>query len=113
MDKYYETINAHINDDVEGLFDTTQKVEAELNAQAIINLSKEIPLFVTSAAENLIQKIDDTGTYTYVGLAIPQSTGSQAVWKIKRIDLTGNLLFAAGVATFTQVWDNRASLSYS
>jgi len=68
---------------------------------------------VIQVTENLIQNIDDTGTYTYIGMATPQSTGVQAVWQIKRIDASGNIRFAGGVATFTQVWDNRISLSYS
>lgn len=65
------------------------------------------------AKSDVIQKIDDTGTYTYIGKAVPASLTSGAVWQIKRIDTSGNTLFAGGVATFTQIWDNRASLSYS
>jgi len=113
MDKYYETINAHVDNDSVDLFDTEQKIVAEANAQALLNYSQEKALNIVSAADALIQNINDTGTYTYIGFAQPQSTSSQAVWQIKRIDASGNIRFAGGVATFTQVWDNRASLSYS
>jgi len=68
---------------------------------------------VTQSTGDLIRKMDDSGTYIYVGLAVPQSLTSGSVWQIKRIDTLGNVLFAGGVATFTQIWDNRTSLSYS
>ncbi len=55
-----------------------------------------------------------TSTITYVGQAVPGSTTSAAVWQIQRIDqTTGIIILYAGDAQFDQVWDNRASLSYS
>ena len=57
--------------------------------------------------------IDDTGTYTYIGEAPPGSATSSAVWRIARItNATGSTYWAAS-ARFSQIWDNRASLSYS
>ena len=56
------------------------------------------------------------GGITYVGEAIPSSVESSAVWRIKRLDETGpdlDILWADGDASFDNVWDDRASLSYS
>lgn len=58
-------------------------------------------------------KIDDTGTYKYVGEAIPGTATSSARWRIMRVtNATGNIDWAAH-GDFRSVWDDRASLSYS
>jgi hypothetical protein len=51
----------------------------------------------------------------YLGEAEPGSLTSAAVWRIQRFDTTVGVkgLWAAGVSTFSQVWDNRAALAYS
>jgi len=89
----------------------TNPAQATAIATALVAATGNVK--VTEFKGNLIRKIDDTGIYTYIGLAVPQSVTSAAVFQIKRIDTLGNVLFAGGVATFTQIWDNRASLSYS
>lgn len=60
-------------------------------------------------------RVDDAGTYVYVGYAIVGSTTSSAVWKIKRIKTTNvvEVLYAGGNAFYDNVWDDRSSLSYS
>lgn len=66
---------------------------------------------MAEAALNL--KIDDAGTYKYVGEAAPGKATSEPVWRIMRItNATGDIQHA-DVGRFSQVWDNRASLSYS
>ena len=64
---------------------------------------------------NAIQtQIDDTGTVVYIGQATSGTATSAATWRIKRVtSATGVVLWAAGVDTFSQIWDNRAALSYS
>ena len=59
--------------------------------------------------------VDDTGTYVYVGYAIPGSNTSTAAWKIKRIKTTNVLevLYADGNSFYDNVWNNRSSLTYS
>jgi hypothetical protein len=57
-----------------------------------------------------------TAGYTYIGEANPGSdtAGGRAgaIWRISRITAaTGNILWAD--SKFTQVWDNRASLTYT
>ena len=64
-----------------------------------------------------IVKIDDaSATICYVGMAVPGSGTDVDVWQIMRIDtetLTADVLFAGGVSSFTQIWDDRAELEYA
>jgi hypothetical protein len=61
--------------------------------------------------------IDDTIPDTmYLGEAVPNSIETAPVWRIQRIDFDSNgnvdsVRFAAS-GQFTQVWNNRASLTY-
>jgi len=53
---------------------------------------------------------------SYVGEASPGTATSAAGWRVKRIDETGGDIvveWADGDSDFDNVWDNRASLSYS
>lgn len=56
-------------------------------------------------------------TVAYVGEAQPGTATTAALWRIKRVtlgpgdDVTEQ--WAGGSAAFSQVWDDRASLSYS
>ena len=55
-------------------------------------------------------------TTTYIGEAIPGSSESDSVWRIKRMVEDGDdlqILFADGDSNFDNIWDNRVSLSYS
>jgi hypothetical protein len=55
-----------------------------------------------------------SSTITYIGKALPGTATSAANWKISRIDTTtGVRIMYAGNSTYTQIWDNRASLTYS
>lgn len=60
-----------------------------------------------------ITKYDVTNTYTYIGKASPGSTGSQAVWKIKRIsfDINGNPVDEK-ISESNSIWDNRSIINY-
>ncbi len=63
-----------------------------------------------------VQVDEASSSVTYVGKALPGSTTSQAVWQIKRVQITGTttaIEYAGGTAAFLSVWDNRAGLSYS
>lgn len=54
-------------------------------------------------------------TVTYIGKAIPGSLSSASVWQIQRLTSSSGDLSVefADSGLFTQVWDNRAGLSYS
>lgn len=60
-------------------------------------------------------KVDTaSSTVTYVGKAAPGSATSSAVWQIKKIDTSSGVdIKWAASGLFTQVWDNRAGLTYS
>jgi len=60
--------------------------------------------------------IDFEAPYTYVGEALPGTATTEAKWRIKRIETVGedfNILWADGDANFNNVWDDRATFTYS
>lgn len=63
------------------------------------------------------QRTDDTGTGTiYRGWTVPGTAPSAGAWRITRIVETSGdfvMTFADGNNNFDNIWDNRASLSYS
>ncbi len=56
-----------------------------------------------------------SGDITYVGQAAIGSLTSSAVWQIKKLDETSGsiITWADGDDSFDNIWDNRASLTYS
>lgn len=57
-----------------------------------------------------------SSTVTYVGEAATGTSLSSALWRIKRLTQSGNVLlieWADGDGLFNNIWDNRAGLSYS
>ena len=67
----------------------------------------------------LIVLLDDvtTSNVSYIGKAAPGTATSAAKWQIAKLNVAGtpvtlDLKFAAEGA-FTQIWDNRASLTYA
>lgn len=62
-------------------------------------------------------QIDTTDTNNlYVGVSQVGTTTSTATWQIKKIVISGaniSILWADGNQKFDNVWDDRASLSYS
>lgn len=77
-------------------------------------------LIVTTGGGEQALVLDDvtTTSMTYVGVAPIGTLTSAASWQIKRIDESGTpttlvIKWADGNDTYDNVWDNRASLSYS
>ena len=61
-------------------------------------------------------QIDSTSTsgVTYLGKAAPSVATSEAKWKIAKIDTnTGTTMKWADNGQFSQVWDDRVSLTYT
>jgi hypothetical protein len=59
---------------------------------------------------------DASSTVTYVGKAVVTALDSDASWMIKKLTTSGTVLkitYADGNDYFDNVWDNRASLTYS
>jgi hypothetical protein len=66
--------------------------------------------------QNLAQRIDDQTSVIYLGSAPINSASSNPVWSIKRLSISGGAItieWADGNDLNDNVWDNRASLSYS
>lgn len=66
--------------------------------------------------QNLAQRIDDQTSTIYIGYAPMNSAPDVAIWSIKRLTLLGGAItieWADGNDLNDNVWDNRASLSYS
>lgn len=52
----------------------------------------------------------------YVGEALPGASPADPVWRIRKLLTTGAetaILYANGDSAFTNIWDNRASFTYS
>ena len=64
---------------------------------------------------SLKQIIEDAGGgVTYIGEASPGATTSSTNWRIQRITVSGSTTIIEWASSkFDQIWDNRASLSYS
>ena len=67
-----------------------------------------------AAAPSYTLRYDEGATYTYVGEAETGTATASALWRIKRLTNADNtVVWADGDASFNNIWDNRASLSYS
>ncbi len=68
-------------------------------------------------ANAYVQKVDEpSASLTYIGKALNGKATSAAAWQIQRISVSGTVTTidnADGDRLFDNVWDNRASLSYS
>ena len=61
-----------------------------------------------------VEQVDDSTSY--IGMAQPGTDESKPQWQIRQVTDTGDsttILFANGNDNFLNVWDDRASLSYS
>lgn len=66
----------------------------------------------------MAMQVDDTTGTIYQGWAEPGTATSAASWRIRKIVTSGSpddtaITFADGDRSFNNIWDNRASLSYS
>ena len=70
----------------------------------------------TLGLEEALKLVVVSSTVTYIGLALPGSAISAAVWKVKRLTSTssGDLdIEWADSGRYTQVWADRVSLLYT
>ena len=72
---------------------------------------------LSTGKPDLRQEVDTTdGSVIYMGWADMEATTDQAVWKIKRVTISGSSItteWADGDTDYNNIFDNRASLSYS
>jgi hypothetical protein len=75
----------------------------------------QTPLETTSYSYKTI--IDEVNkNLSYVGDSEPSTATSASLWKIRRIQTIGTvttIAYADGNSDFDNIWDNRASLTYS
>lgn len=76
------------------------------------------PILTLDGAYTQMISQDANDLDQYVGIAKPGTATSSALWQIKKIgySATGkvtSVTWAGGTDQFIQIWDNRASLSYS
>jgi len=67
------------------------------------------------ASLSVVVDAPDANT-TYVGEAYPGADTTAALWRVKRISVSGNVTsieFADGNTQFDNVWDDRAILTYT
>lgn len=115
MSKWYKVIPVDLNGNViAGGGVITSPLPAGSNV-----IGKVVPSDVNGIPNSSVAfRLDEaTATITYIGTALPGTATSSALWKIKRLTFSANCSFitewANGSIAATNIWDNRASLSYS
>ena len=73
---------------------------------------------ISETEQPLITRVDEASvaSVTFVGEAAPNSASSEAVWRIQKIDETGEetvITYADGNSLFDNIWDNRTTLEYA
>ena len=89
-----------------------QDLQREVYNKLLDSSTTPIPVVSSSLVEQLLlDKASDT--VTYVGVAARGTATSAAAWKIFKLDTTSGLSKKWASGAYDQVWDNRASLTYS
>jgi len=88
---------------------------SQLSDQSVIQHVALVDVYGNTSGDYILETAV-SGVYTYFGKAVAGTLTSAAAWQVRRIDQTvANapiVLFGGAVSTFTNVWDNRASLTY-
>jgi len=78
--------------------------------------SKENPLMITNVPFFKQRTDNASGTVTYFGYAVPGTDEGKAGWLIVKQTISGSVIsldLAEASRDFDQVWNDRATLSYS
>ena len=62
---------------------------------------------------NYTLRIYSSGTDTYIAEALAGSSTASAVWRVQKVDSSGNILFADGDTKFNNIADNYLTISYN
>ena len=100
------------------IYNPTKKKFVVESFQSIID---RLEITVGAALEVQYDKLVDevpADNYTYVGEAVPGTTKSQALWRIKRVfeatdDCDLEILWANGTADFDKTWNDRETYTYN
>jgi hypothetical protein len=89
---------------------TGEIIRAKANALGSLYVDTTAP---TSASKTLVD--EQSTALTYVGKAAQGSATSAAVWQVFRVTVAGTIttIEYAGTGLFDQIWDDRATLTYS
>jgi hypothetical protein len=104
------------NVDKKGLVDADRHVQVDVLSSALpASASTETTLQTISfGGYKFTLRLATVGDVDYVGEAAIGTATSAASWRIKKVDSTSGVVIQwAGAGTFNQIWDNRASLTYS
>lgn len=91
----------------------------EVTKTLVVNTLKYDPAgnAIRDVTADLAQIIDEaSSTVTYIGEATIATATSSALWRIRRVTVASTVTtvaWADGNSNFDNVWNNRASLSYS
>jgi len=88
----------------------------KVNPSGSLETNATVSGTVSTESAVYYKRLDDTTTLNmiYIGEAQPSTATSAASWRIKRLDVSSGLIIQwAGGGAFTQIWDNRSSLTYS
>lgn len=92
-----------------------QIVKLDIGAEGLSNPVTSLNPLPASSPSYISYVDEASSTVTYVGEAVPGTATSAAAWRIKRVSVSGSItsiLYAGSAATFVNVWNNRAALSY-
>ena len=90
-------------------------VDVKVNPSGALKTNATISGNVFTESAIYDKRLDDTTTLNmiYIGEATPGTATSAALWRIKRLDVTSGLIIQwSDSGDFTQIWNNRDSLSY-
>lgn len=92
---------------------STSKTDRDFNKyRSASNGKSKVAVTSEDDASGLI--VDQaSSTVIYLGEGLFGALTSEAKWKIKKIDLSSGVVITAASNDFDQIWDNRASLTYS
>jgi len=68
---------------------------------------------VVSVNQPLIVRSASSGGYVYTGIAVSGSSESSPLWRVLRETTVSGALNYADLGSYTNIWDNRLSLTYS
>jgi hypothetical protein len=92
-----------------------QWIPAKTGAGLATEAKQKEAIALLGTTNYALQLDEASATITYVGEAVIGTATSSATWRIKKLNSTSGLIitWADGNDSFDNVWDNRASLSYS
>jgi hypothetical protein len=117
IDDVSETINAEIVEDVIDASSTIEVLDFTSTEQVIIN-----NFYAAQGGDSELvyaERVDFVeDTHLFKGWALPGSLESAAAWKIQKLTFVGAdgnvvITWAAGAASFDNIWSDRIGLSYS